>query len=162
GGFLTAIDQFDPEFFGIADREAVGMDPQQRLALEVAWEALENAGQAPDRLFGSATGVFFGIGSFDYAQVQAQFGSVSSIDAYFATGISHSVASGRISYALGLQGPSVSIDTACSSSLVAVHLACQSLRQKDCSLALAGGVNLILSPELHVTLSKARMMAADG
>lgn len=162
GGFLSQVDRFDPEFFGISSREAATLDPQQRLILEVTWEALEHAGYAPDRLFGSSTGVFVGIGSFDYMQMQLQRSRPEMIDAYLATGGCHSVASGRLSYVLGLQGPSVSIDTACSSSLVAIHLACQSLRLRDCDLAVAGGVNVILSPELLINFSRAHMMASDG
>jgi acyl transferase domain-containing protein len=162
GGFLRQVDQFDAEFFGISSREAETLDPQQRLLLEVTWEALEHAGYAPDRLFGSRTGVFVGIGSFDYMQMQLQRSRLDLIDAYLATGGSHSVASGRLSYVLGLQGPSVSIDTACSSSLVTIHLACQSLRLRECDLAVAGGVNVILSPELLINFSRAHMMAADG
>ncbi len=138
------------------------LTPQHRLLLEVGWEALLDAGQPPAQLFGSTTGVFVGISSFDYSQLRAQSGEPDSLDAYHATGIAHSAASGRLSYYWGLQGPSVSVDTACSSSLVAVHQACQSLRSGESRLALAGGVNLILSPELHLTLSKARMMAPDG
>lgn len=162
GGFLDEIDKFDPDFFGISPREAVTMDPQQRLLLEVAWESLENAGQAPDKLFRSETGVFIGIGGFDYWQLQMQNGDRSNIDAYFATGITHSVAAGRLSYVLGLQGPSVAVDTACSSSLVAIHQACHSLRAGECHLALAGGVNLILTPEHHINFSKAHVLASDG
>jgi acyl transferase domain-containing protein/SAM-dependent methyltransferase len=162
GGFLDAVDTFDPDFFGISPREAMSLDPQQRLLLEVSWEALEHGGIAADSLFGSLTGVFVGIGSFDYSQIQMQSGGVDRIDAYLATGVAHSVASGRLSYVLGLQGPSVSIDTACSSSLVAVHLATQSLRNRECDMALAGGVNLIFTPEILINLSKARMMASDG
>ncbi len=162
GGFLNDVDQFDAEFFGISDREAVSIDPQQRLLLEVGWQALLDAGQSPQRLFNTESGVFVGIGSFDYSHLRGQQGDTAELDAYHATGIAHSAASGRLSYYLGLQGPSVSIDTACSSSLVAIHLACQSLRSGECRLTLAGGVNLILSPDIHITLSKARMMAADG
>ena len=162
GGFLTNIDKFDPDFFGISAREAATLDPQHRLVLEVGWEALESAGQSPQELFGKRTGVFIGISSFDYAQMQLQAGGPESIDAYFATGTTHSIASGRLSYTLGLQGPSLSVDTACSSSLVAVHLACQSLRARECNLALSGGVNVILSPEILINFSKAHMMAADG
>ena len=162
GGFVKDVDKFDADLFGISPREAVGMDPQQRLLLTVAWEALEHAGQAPHTLMGSPTGVFVGIASFDYTQMQMQFLDHTRIDAYWATGASHSIASGRLSYVLGLQGPSMSLDTACSSSLVAVHLACQSLRSRECNLALAGGVNLILVPELLINFSKAHMMAADG
>ncbi|PYQ39698.1 MAG: short-chain dehydrogenase, partial [Acidobacteria bacterium] len=163
GGFIGAVDGFDPQFFGIAPREAVSMDPQQRLLLEVAWEALENAGQAPDRLAGSRTGVFIGIASSDYATLLLRAeGHLGWIDAYRASGAAHSVASGRLSYVLGLQGPSMSVDTACSSSLVAVHLACQSLRSRESRMALAGGVHLALAPENSVTFAKSRMLARDG
>jgi microcystin synthetase protein McyG len=161
GGFLDGIEQFDPEFFGISPREAAGMDPQQRLLLEVVWEALENAGQNPDRLAGSQSGVFLGLCNSDYFMMQFE-GGRKSIDAYVATGNAHSVASGRISYILGLQGPSLSVDTGCSASLVAVHLACQSLKAGECRMALAGGVNLILMPDTTIFLSKAHMMAPDG
>jgi acyl transferase domain-containing protein/SAM-dependent methyltransferase len=162
GGFLRDVDRFDADFFGISPREAAGIDPQQRLLLEVSWRALEDAGQAPDRLFGAAAGVFVGISSFDYPLLQFREDPAGFLDAYYATGIAHSVASGRLAYTLGLRGPALSIDTACSSSLVAVHVACQSLRAGECDLALAGGVNLILGPVLHVALSKARMLAPDG
>ena len=162
GGFLDEVDTFDADFFGISRREALGMDPQQRMFLEVSWEALENAGQSPEKLLGTSTGVFVGIASNDYAQLQMQFGDPAEIDVYLATGTCHSVASGRVSYTLGLQGPSISLDTACSSSLVAVHLACQSLRLGECRMALAGGVNVILAPELLINFSKSHMMAADG
>src|ERR1700740_837608 len=161
GGFLDGIDQFDPEFFGISPREATGMDPQQRILLEVTWEALENAGLCPDRLTGSQTGVFVGVCNSDYFLKQFETGR-DSADAYVATGNAHSVASGRISYLLGLQGPSLSVDTGCSSSLVAVHLACQSLRAGECRTALAGGVNLILMPDTTIVLSKAHMMSPNG
>jgi acyl transferase domain-containing protein/acyl carrier protein len=161
GGFLSQIDQFDPEFFGISPREAAGMDPQQRLLLEVAWEAFEHADQSPDRLAGSRTGVFVGLCNSDYYMMRHE-GGADSLDAYVATGNAHSVASGRISYLLGLQGPSVSVDTACSSSLVAVHLACQALRLGECRMALAGGVNMILTPDTTVILSKSHMMSPVG
>jgi acyl transferase domain-containing protein/acyl carrier protein len=161
GGFLENVDRFDADFFGISPREAVTMDPQQRLLLEVAWEALENAGVNPRDLAGSPTGVYVGVCNSDYFQLLMR-GEPSNIDAYFATGSAHSIASGRISYILGLEGPSLSVDTACSSSLVAVHLACQSLRLGECRLALAGGVNLILAPETTIALSKSRMMSPDG
>jgi acyl transferase domain-containing protein/NADPH:quinone reductase-like Zn-dependent oxidoreductase len=162
GGFLRRVDLFDPGFFAIAPREAQGMDPQQRLLLEVAWEALEHAGQAPDRLEHSATGVYVGLCSSDYTYLQLGAGDPSLLDAHFTSGIAHSVASGRISYLLGLQGPSLTIDTACSSSLVAIHQACQALRNRECRMALAGGVNLILSPDLFIALSHARFLAPDG
>jgi acyl transferase domain-containing protein/NAD(P)-dependent dehydrogenase (short-subunit alcohol dehydrogenase family)/acyl carrier protein len=161
GGFIDGVDQFDPDFFGIAPREAINMDPQQRLVLEVAWEALEHAGIAPDSLEKSRTGVFLGICNSDYFQLNSS-GDPRHIDAYLASGSAASVASGRLSYLLGLQGPSISVDTACSSSLVSVHLACQSLRSGESKLAIAGGVNLILRPEVTMTLSRAHMMASDG
>lgn len=161
GGFLDGLDQFDPTFFGISPREAVSMDPQQRLLLEVTWEALENAGQAPEKLMGSQAGVFVGISSTDYSQLMLDTGQ-ANIDAYLASGSAHSIASGRIAYLLGIHGPTISVDTACSSSLAAIHLAVQSLRNGECDLALAGGVNVILTPETSITLSKAQMLAADG
>jgi acyl transferase domain-containing protein len=161
GGFLKDVRGFDPHFFGIAPREAEGMDPQQRLLLELCWEALERAGQSPDALMNSQTGVFVGISGSDYLQMRLDAG-IETLDAYFASGNAHSIASGRLSYVLGLHGPSLPIDTACSSSLVAVHLAVQSLRNGECRAALAGGVNLILKPDTTVALSKAHMMATDG
>ena len=162
GGFLPAVDEFDPGFFNISPREAMGMDPQQRLLLEVAWEALEHAGQAPERLERSPTGVFIGVCGSDYTYLQLKTQDPALLDAHFTSGMAHSVVSGRLSYVLGLQGPSVTIDTACSSSLVAVHLAYNALRSGDCRMALAGGVNLILSPELFIALSHSRMLAPDG
>ncbi len=162
GGFLEGVDRFDPLFFGISPREAVSMDPQQRLLLEVAWEALENAGQAPDGLSGSATGVFMALCSNDYSFLQIQGREPEEIDAHYGSGISHGMAAGRISYLLGLQGPSLVVDTACSSSLVAIHLACQSLRLGECRMALAGGVNLILTRENYVTFAKAGMLSRTG
>ncbi len=162
GGFINGVDQFDADFFGVTPREATSMDPQQRLLLEVCWEALGHAGQSPQKLAGSPTGVFVGIGTNDYTYLRLKYTDPTAIDAYLAMGTSHSVASGRLSYTLGLEGPSISVDTACSSSLMAAHLAAQSLRRGECDLALVGGVNLILMPEMTMTLSKARMMAGDG
>jgi acyl transferase domain-containing protein/NADPH:quinone reductase-like Zn-dependent oxidoreductase/NAD(P)-dependent dehydrogenase (short-subunit alcohol dehydrogenase family)/acyl carrier protein len=162
GAFLDQVDRFEPQFFEIAPREALTMDPQQRLLLEVSWEALENAGQSPVKLHYTRTGVYIGVCSNDYAQLLLEAGNPALVDMYYASGIAHSIASGRLSYVLGLQGPSISVDTACSSSLVAVHLACQGLRNGECRLALAGGVNVILSPEIFSALSRARMLAADG
>jgi acyl transferase domain-containing protein/acyl carrier protein len=159
---LDRVDLFDPRHFGISPREAAGMDPQQRLLLEVSWEALENAGIDPFSLYQSPTGVYMGIASHDYAQLQLGAGGIERIDAHFASGGAASVAAGRISYVLGLNGPAVSIDTACSSSLVAVHLACAALRQGDCAAALAGGVNLILSPESSIAFAQAGMLSASG
>ena len=162
GGFLDQVDRFDPEFFGISPREAVAMDPQQRLLLEVAWEALENAGQGPRDLAGCPTGVFIGITGDEYGQLFYRQDDPTVFNTYFASGIARSVAGGRISYTLGLQGPNLSIDTACSSSLVAVHTACLHLRMGECQMALAGGSNVILSPQVGIAFSKAHMMAADG
>jgi acyl transferase domain-containing protein/NADPH:quinone reductase-like Zn-dependent oxidoreductase/short-subunit dehydrogenase/SAM-dependent methyltransferase len=162
GAFLEDIDRFDPQFFGIMPKEAHAMDPQQRLLIETTWEALENAGIAPDSLTGSRTGVFVGILGTDYASLQTSNGGINEVGPYYGSGVAHSIASGRISYLLGLQGPSMSIDTACSSSLVAIHQACLSLRSKEINLAVAGGVNLILTPDATIALSKNRMMAADG
>lgn len=161
GGFLAGIDCFDAPFFNISRREAISMDPQQRLLLEVCWEALEHAGQSPGNLSGTSTGVFVGVSTIDYYNRLLTRGE-EAIDAYLASGTAHSVAAGRISYVLGLRGPSIAVDTSCSASLAAVHLACQSLRTSECRLALAGGVNAILSPEVTIALSKAHMMAADG
>ncbi|HEY9803144.1 MAG TPA: beta-ketoacyl synthase N-terminal-like domain-containing protein [Leptolyngbyaceae cyanobacterium] len=162
GGFLNVgLDLFDAEFFRLAPREVVNMDPQQRLLLEVSWEALERAGQAANKIVGSKTGVFVGITTSDYAQ-RTMLAETTEIDIYTATGNSLNVAAGRLSYSLGLVGPSMAIDTACSSSLVAVHQACQSLRAGECSMALAGGVNVILSPQVAIAISKLRALAADG
>ncbi len=160
GGFLDQIDQFDFHFFRILSWEAARMDPQQRLLLEVAWEALEDAGQVIDRLVGTRTGVFIGIGPGDYGRMQLS--NPDLINAYTNTGNLLSIASNRISYLFDFRGPSISIDTACSSSLVAVHLACQSLWTHESSLALAGGVNVILSPELTLGFSKAGALSPDG
>ncbi len=159
GGFLHDIDRFDAAFFGISPREAASMDPQQRLLLETAWDALEHAGLPPDKLYQSLTGVFLALGNSDYARMV--WANTDDIDVYYATGTAFSVAAGRLSYLLGLQGPSLVLDTACSGSLVAVHLACHSLRSRESDLALAGGVNLILSPEANINFSKAQMLAPD-
>ncbi len=160
GGFIAQVDRFDAPFFGISPREASRMDPQQRLLLEVAAEALEDAGQPRERLAGSATGVFIGISNNDYGRLQ--LGDFKRIDAYAGTGNALSIAANRISYVFDLRGPSLAIDTACSSSLVAVHQACDSLRRGESALALAGGVNLILSPAITINFSKAGAMAPDG
>lgn len=161
GGFLEQIDQFDARFFGIAPREAVSLDPQQRILMEVVWEAIEHSGLPPDRLIGSRTGVFVGICTGDYYQRVLQ-GNPDNFDAYLVSGSAPSMAAGRISYLLGLQGPSFVLDTACSSSLVAVHVACQSLKSGECDMVLAGGVSLILNPEPTIGLSKAGMLSPDG
>ena len=161
GAFLGAVDQFDPQFFGILPREAVSLDPQQRLLLEVAWEAIEDSGQVWNRAEGSAGGVFIGISGSEYLDRIRRSPSVN-FDAYFVTGNALNAAAGRLSYLLGLQGPSLAIDTACSSSLVAVHLASQSLRNGECRVALAGGVSLMLSPDAYVALSQLRALSPGG
>ncbi len=162
GGFLPQVDRFDAAFFGISPREAIRMDPQQRLLLEVAWEAFEDAGLPMEKLAGSRTGVFIGVHSQsnDYYLMQAL--APEELDIYSGTGTSHNVISGRISYLYDLHGPNVALDTACSSSLAALHLAVQSLRSGESNLVLAGGVNVILSPEFSIMTSRMRMMAADG
>ncbi|MGV2829391.1 type I polyketide synthase [Myxosarcina sp. GI1(2024)] len=160
GGFLEQVDRFEPSFFEISPREAEQMDPQQRLVLEVAWEALENAGIVRADLAGSQTGVFIGLSNIDYHRML--YRDYACLNAYSGTGTGPSIAANRLSYLLDLRGPSMTIDTACSSSLVAVHLGCQSLLQGESSLCLVGGVNLMLSPEPSITFSQAQMMAADG
>ena len=161
GGFLSNLEQFDPQFFGVSPREALSMDPQQRLFLEVAWEALEHANCAPDRLLGHKTGVFAGVTMSDYLHLARQQ-SPEKIDAYFLTGNCLNVVPGRVSFFLGVHGPSLAVDTACSSSLTAIHLACQSLRRDECEIALAGGVNVMLMPEILISASRAHMFAGDG
>ncbi|HYB80885.1 MAG TPA: type I polyketide synthase, partial [Mycobacterium sp.] len=160
GGFVSDVAGFDAEFFGITPREAQAMDPQHRMLLEVTWEALEHAGIPADSLGGSRTGVMMGMASWDYTIVNIE--RQAEIDAYLSTGNPHNTAVGRISYLLGLQGPSVAVDTACSSSLVAVHLACQSLRLRESDLALAGGVQLSLSPFTSIALSKWSALSPRG
>ena len=161
GSFLDGIDQFDPQFFGITPREAATMDPQQRLVLEVTWEALEHAGIAPDSLRGSQAGIYVGITTNDYAHISLK-GDPTELDVYTATGSALNVNPGRVAFTLGLQGPSMAIDTACSSSLVAIHLACASLRAGETNMALAGGVNALLKPEAFISFSRWGMMAPDG
>ncbi|HYH98718.1 type I polyketide synthase, partial [Hyalangium sp.] len=158
GGFLQGVDQFDPLFFGISPREAAQMDPQQRLMLELAWEGLEDAHVIPASLRDSLTGVFVGTMWSDYARLAA----APQYDLYTATGHDTSILAGRVSYALGLQGPSMVVNTACSSSLVSLHLACQSLRSGESTLALAGGISLVLSPLSTVAMSKFGAMSPDG
>ncbi|NET12288.1 MAG: SDR family NAD(P)-dependent oxidoreductase, partial [Okeania sp. SIO1H6] len=157
---VEQVDRFDPQFFGISGKEAHSLDPQQRFILEVTWEALERAGIDPQQLENTQTGVFLGIGQNDYANLG--FSQVENISPYDATGNGFCFAAGRLSYFLGLQGPSMAIDTACSSSLVAIHEACQSLRQGESNLALAGGVQLILSPQVTTALSKLKALSPDG
>ncbi len=161
GGFLSQLDQFEPSFFGMSPREATGVDPQQRLLLEVAWEAFEHAGVPVDQLDGSLTGVFVGITSMDYSQ-RIDVADPARSDIYLATGTALNAAAGRVSFTFGLRGPCMAIDTACSSSLVAIHTACQSLRNRESDLVLAGGVNCILSPDPFVLISKWGMLSPDG
>src|SRR5580700_1955935 len=162
GGFLPQIDCFDAHFFGISPREAAYMDPQQRLMLEVAWEAMEDAGLVPAHLAGVDVGVFVGAFTLDYKAIQLGRLNRPLIDAHTATGAMMTMVSNRISYVFDFRGPSMSIDTACSSSLVAVHLACQSIRGGECSIALAGGVNVMLTPEYTIAESKGGFLAPDG
>jgi acyl transferase domain-containing protein len=160
--FLDQIDMFDPHFFGISPREARSMDPQQRILLEVTWEALESANQPVSRLAGSTTGVFVGMCTYDFSYWLYDSTDPTEIDLYYSTGSAPSVTSGRLSYTLGLTGPCMTIDTACSSSLVAVHLACQSLRARECNVALAGGVNLLVTPITSIAFCRAGMLSRDG
>ena len=160
GSCMEQVYEFDADFFGISSREAIWMDPQQRLLLEVTWEAFEHAGLTREQVNGSQTGVFIGICASDYGYTS--FADRNGIEAYASTGVAPSIAANRISYMFNLKGPSVSLDTACASSLVTVHLACQSLRSQESNVALAGGVNLILAPEITISFSKYGMMSTDG
>ncbi|MBN9231071.1 MAG: AMP-binding protein [Legionella sp.] len=162
GGFIKDIEAFDALFFAINPKAAAYLDPQQRMLLQQTWHALEDAAIPPHALRGSNTGIFIGISSHDYETLILKNLDDNAINRHVAIGNSASVAAGRLSYFLGLEGPNMAIDTACSSSLVALHQACEHLRRRDCELAIAGGVNAILSPYLFINFSKAGMLAADG
>ena len=159
GGFLRGVDEFDPALFGISPKEAESMDPQQRILLEVCWEALENTGTPIDAL-DSTTGVFMGVSGIDYALLSQ--GSGRDQNSYVVTGVANAILAGRISYVFGLNGPSAVTDTACSASAAAIHLACQSLRARECDQALAGGINLLLLPQITQTISGLQSLARDG
>ncbi|MBA2321393.1 MAG: type I polyketide synthase, partial [Deltaproteobacteria bacterium] len=161
-GLLDSIDTFDPAFFGISPREAESLDPQQRMLLETSWEALEDAAIDPRRLLDTATGVFVGIGGSEYGYRFGALETGGEADPYSGTGNESSFAAGRVAYVLGLRGPALSINTACSSSLVAVHQAVQALRAGECDLALAGGANAIVSPEITVQMAQLRALSPDG
>src|SRR3954452_8277399 len=162
GGFISDIDVFDASFFGMSPREATRADPQQRILMEVAYEAIEDAGMAPERIAGTNSGVFVGIATLDYGGIQTSTTERRSINAYTNLGLTLCIAANRLSYLFDLHGPSLSVDTACSSSLVATHLACQSIWSGECDMALTGGVNLILRPEGTIGFSRASMLAPDG
>ena len=161
GGFIDNIDQFDPNFFNISSREANAIDPQQRLLLEVGWEALESAAQSPAKIYEKPVGIYIGLSRQEYTNIAYGL-SPAAIDPYTGLGSFQSMAAGRLAYFLGVRGPAMVIDTACSSSLVALHQACQSLKMKECDLALAGGISIMLSPLGTIFACKMKALSPDG
>ena len=161
-GFIEGHDQFDPAFFGLSPTEAHNIDPQHRLLLETTWHALEDDGLPRGALEGRRVGNFVGISTTDYMQYNVRHGQRTQINPFLGTGNSASTAAGRVSYVLGLNGPSLAVDTACSSSLIAAHLACQSLRLRESDVAIASGVNLMVIPDTFIYFCKLRALAADG
>ncbi|MDF1844895.1 MAG: type I polyketide synthase [Rubripirellula sp.] len=162
GGYVSGIDQFDPQLFGISPKEAASMDPQQRMLLEVAWRAMEDAGQPINQLAGRNVAVYVGISSFDYAVAALSYADRGVVGSYCNTGSSSSIAANRVSYCFDLRGPSLAVDTACSSSLVALHLACESLTRGESEMALCGGVNALLLPDFYVGFSQLGVLSPDG
>lgn len=162
GSFLDDIESFDPYFFGISAKEAADIDPQQRLLMEMSWEALENAGQPLEKIHGSKTGVFVGMTTDDYAHLAMNPAQKEELNVYRSLGSLRCMSAGRLAYFYNFQGPAIQLDTACSSSLVSVHQACQSLRLRECNLALAGGINLMISPETTIGLCKMRALTTDN
>ena len=162
GGFITGLDQFDPQFFGISPREAPYIDPQQRLLLETAWEAIEDAGEVLDLAGGTDIGVFVGVSHNDYQNIQGGATDRSGISAHSPTGSAHSIAANRISYCFNLKGPSMAMDTACSSALTAVHIACEQVLTGRCKMAMAGGVTVMITPDGFIGFSQAGMLSPDG
>jgi acyl transferase domain-containing protein len=162
GAFMDEIDRFDATYFGIAPREAVSLDPQQRVLLEVAWEAMSDAGRPRDAWRGSRTAVFVGMLAGDYGTLHTKTLGVTGIGPHYASGIEFSFAAGRLAYAFDLHGPVTTLSSACSSSLLAVHLAAQSLRSGECDTAIAGGVNLLVTPELSIFMSRIGALSPSG
>ncbi|MGA1825407.1 MAG: beta-ketoacyl synthase N-terminal-like domain-containing protein [bacterium] len=160
GGFMKEVDKFDANFFGISPREANLMDPQQRIFIETVWKTIEDAGYKPSDVAGTKTGLFVGVSSFDYNELIIKH--ALTIEAHIATGIAHSILANRISYLFDFHGPSEPVDTACSSSLIAIHRAVQAMRAGNCEMAIAGGVNVMLTPTLHISFGKAGMLSEDG
>jgi acyl carrier protein len=160
GGFMNEVDKFDSMFFKLSPREAQRMDPQQRLFLETVWKTVEDAGYRASDLYGTRTGLFVGVATNDYYDLTKDYGL--EIESYSSMGVSHCILANRISYIMNWHGPSVPIDTACSSSLIAVHQALESIKNGDCDMAVAGGINVIASPTLHISFSKAGMLSPDG